>query len=49
MRLPLALSVLTLCALPALAQDGFRWVVDPLFEDAGASQDGAVPLLQGGL
>ncbi len=49
MRLLLALSVLMLITTPARAQDGFRWIADPLFEDAGAAQDGVVPLRQGGL
>ena len=36
-------------ALPAVAQEGFRWVAQPGFEDAGAAMDGVVPLRQDGL
>ncbi len=35
--------------LPALAQDAFRWVVDPAFQDAGSAHQGVVPLKQGDL
>lgn len=34
-------------ALPAHAQDGFRWVAEPRFEDAGAPFGGVVPLREG--
>ena len=34
-------------ALPAQAQDGFRWVAEPRFEDAGAAFGGVVPLREG--
>ncbi|MCO5159131.1 MAG: WG repeat-containing protein [Aquamicrobium sp.] len=33
--------------LPAQAQDGFRWVAEPRFEDAGAAFGGVVPLREG--
>lgn len=36
-------------ASPARAEDAFRWVVQPQFQDAGSSYHGIVPLQSGGL
>lgn len=41
-----ALSLL--CAAQASAQEGFRWVVEPGFQDAGPAHRGVVPLQEGG-
>lgn len=45
----LAAAMLAACAAvpPAGAQDGFRWVTEPRFEDAGAAFGGVVPLREG--
>ncbi len=48
MRL-LALAALIVTTLPAWAEDAFRWVADPAFQDAGAPHLGVVPLKQGDL
>jgi len=45
-RLALMLALLT---TPAQAQEAFRWVVQPGFQDAGSAHRGAVPLRQGNL
>jgi WD40 repeat protein len=36
-----------LFATPAAAEDAFRWVAEPAFQDAGSAHQGVVPLLQG--
>ena len=41
--------ILCLGAMPALAETGFRWVVEPRFEDAGSAHRGVVPTKEGGL
>jgi len=38
---------LALFPLAAAAQDGFRWVVEPRFADAGVAHQGVVPLFDG--
>ena len=38
-----------LLASPAQAEDAFRWVAQPMFQDAGSAHQGVVPLLQGDL
>ena len=43
----LTAAVLILIASPAAAQDAFRWVTNPAFQDAGSAHQGVVPLLQG--
>lgn len=45
----LALILLAGLPLPALAQEAFRWVADPTFQDAGSAHQGVVPLKQGDL
>ncbi|WP_407494866.1 WG repeat-containing protein [Pseudooceanicola sp. MF1-13] len=40
-------AAVMLMTTEAHAQSGFRWVVDPAYDDAGAAFDGAVPLRQG--
>ena len=47
MRLFPALAVAASLASPATAQDAFRWVVEPAFQDAGSAHQGVVPLKQG--
>ena len=49
MRLSFALTAFLASCLPALAQEGFSWVAEPVFDDAGSAQDGAVPVQQGGV
>jgi len=49
MRLLAFAALMILPALPAQAQDAFRWVVEPSFQDAGAAHQGVVPLKQGDL
>ncbi len=41
------LFLLALLPAPALAEDGYRWVVTPQFQDAGSAHQGVVPLRQG--
>lgn len=36
-------------AAASMAQDGYRWAVQPTFDDAGSSHDGVVPVKAGGL
>lgn len=43
------LAFLLLCPVPAHAEDAFRWVVQPAFQDAGSAHQGVVPLKQGDL
>src|SRR3989338_4795249 len=43
------LALLLLCPVPAHAEDAFRWVVQPAFQDAGSAHQGVVPLKQGDL
>lgn len=43
------LALLALLPQTALAEDAFRWVTDPVFDDAGSAHQGVVPLRQGDL
>lgn len=43
------LGLLLLAAPAAQAQDAFRWVVEPAFQDAGSAHQGVIPLKQGDL
>lgn len=45
----LALAVSLAIASPALADNTFRWVAEPIFQDAGSAYQGVVPLKQGEL
>lgn len=36
-------------AFPSQAQEGYRWTVEPVFDDAGSAHDGVVPVRLGGL
>ena len=45
----LALAVSIAVASPALADEAFRWVAEPVFQDAGSAFQGVVPLKQGDL
>ncbi len=44
-----ALILVACLATPAAAEDGFHWVVQPSFQDAGAAHQGVVALKQGDL
>lgn len=48
MRAALTTVFLLFATLPALGQDSYRWVADPVFDDAGSAHQGVVPLMQGG-
>lgn len=52
MRHSPCLCLLSLCLWlcgPAFADNAFRWVTEPAFEDAGSAHRGVVPLFQDGL
>lgn len=49
MRLPSLIAASLCLAAPAMAQDAFRWVVQPGFQDAQSAYHGVVPLQQDGL
>lgn len=48
MRAALTTLMFMIAAAPALGQEGFRWVADPVFQDAGSAHRGLVPLLHDG-
>jgi WD40 repeat protein len=49
LRLRSALAFSLCLVTPALAEDAFRWVAQPGFQDAGSAHHGIVPLQQGKL